>query len=185
MQFCPCVLLPRLTTCCADAHHTQFRTCYHVPPAWTLQHIQHLADRVQLSTLPLHLHEIAGAFLLYDGIYLVVSPLLSAKFAPRTYSHLPRGSQIDWDIRVVSQSQSILISGLALYVIFADPAQHGLNSSGRIWRYSGAVGMVQGLAAGYLLWDVRVSATNMAVLGPSSLAHAISALVVTIIAWVL
>jgi hypothetical protein len=39
--------------------------------------------------------------------------------------------------------------------------------------------MVQGFAAGYFLWDLGVSVRHVDVLGLGSLAHAISALLVT------
>ncbi|KAM0322816.1 hypothetical protein ACHAQA_009157 [Verticillium albo-atrum] len=48
----------------------------------------------------------------------------------------------------------------------------------RIWGYTGGVGMIQALAAGYFLWDLVVTSLNMDVFGPGTLAHAISALVV-------
>jgi len=49
----------------------------------------------------------------------------------------------------------------------------------RLWDYSGAGGLVQAFAAGYFLWDVVVSLQYFKVLGPGSLAHAISALLIT------
>ena len=54
-----------------------------------------------------------------------------------------------------------------------------MNARERIWGYTGAMGMTQAFAAGYFAWDVMVSVVHYGVLGPGSLAHAISALVVT------
>lgn len=48
----------------------------------------------------------------------------------------------------------------------------------RIWGYTGASGMIQGLAAGYFLWDLVVTSCNLDVFGLGTLAHAIAALFV-------
>ena len=53
-----------------------------------------------------------------------------------------------------------------------------MDWSERIWGYTGAGGMIQGFAAGYFLWDLCVSVTNVNVFGWGLLAHAISALIV-------
>jgi hypothetical protein len=55
---------------------------------------------------------------------------------------------------------------------------------GRIWGYTGAGGAVQGFAAGYFLWDLIASIVHYNVLGWGSLAHAISALLVTSLGFV-
>lgn len=48
----------------------------------------------------------------------------------------------------------------------------------RVWGYTGANGMIQGLAAGYFLWDLFTCAGNVGVFGWGLLAHAVAALVV-------
>lgn len=59
-----------------------------------------------------------------------------------------------------------------------------MNARERIWGYTGAMGMTQAFAAGYFAWDVLVSSMHLDVLGPGSLAHAISALIVTCLGFV-
>ena len=54
----------------------------------------------------------------------------------------------------------------------------------RVWGYTGASGMVQGLSAGYFLWDLIESARNVDVHVPGSLAHAASALAVSMLGFV-
>ena len=54
----------------------------------------------------------------------------------------------------------------------------------RIWGYTGAMGMTQAFAAGYFIWDVKISAVNVGILGWGSLAHALSALLITSLGFV-
>lgn len=54
----------------------------------------------------------------------------------------------------------------------------------RVWGYTGATGMVQGLSAGYFLWDLVLSAKDMGLHGPGALVHAASSLAVTLLGFV-
>ncbi|KAG7101559.1 putative TLC domain-containing protein C17A2.02c like [Verticillium longisporum] len=62
--------------------------------------------------------------------------------------------------------------------MFVDEERREMDWQARIWGYTGAVGMIQALAAGYFLWDLVVTSLNMDVFGPGTLAHAVSALLV-------
>lgn len=154
------------------------------PPAIAVHLLQPLAQQYGLNTLPFHAHEIVGSFLLYTSIFLLVSPSLSVRILHHRYSCWPRKTQIAWHVRVVSTIQSTLICILALYVIFVDDERPKLSYEGRLWAYSGASGMVQAFAAGYFLWDLSVSVQHINILGSSSLAHAVSALLITCIGFV-
>lgn len=59
-----------------------------------------------------------------------------------------------------------------------DQERKSMNAEERIWGYTGAAGMVQALAAGYFVWDLCVTSTNLDVFGLGTLAHAIAALLV-------
>ena len=59
-----------------------------------------------------------------------------------------------------------------------------MNLEERIWGYTGAMGMTQAFAAGYFIWDVKISAVNVGILGWGSLAHAVSALLITSLGFV-
>jgi len=48
----------------------------------------------------------------------------------------------------------------------------------RVWGYTGAAGMIQGMATGYFLWDLMVTLQHVNVFGLGMLAHALSALLV-------
>ncbi|KAM0271607.1 hypothetical protein ACHAQH_009055 [Verticillium albo-atrum] len=118
------------------------------------------------------------ACLLYSVIYWPISPLLSTLLVGDQYRSLPRKRRVNWDAHVVSFFQSTLINVLALWIMFADKERREMDWQARIWGYTGAVGMIQALAAGYFLWDLVVTSLNMDVFGPGTLAHAISALLV-------
>ncbi|MCJ1473825.1 hypothetical protein MMC13_002477 [Lambiella insularis] len=149
------------------------------PPSLTLINLtQPLASALHLTTLPLHAHEILGAFLLYLSLYLFAAPSLSTLAFPAIYPRLPAKTRIDWNIRVVSSIQSTFISLLTLWLLRADHERRHMGWEERIWGYTGAGGMAQACATGYFLWDLWVSVVHVDVLGRGSLAHACSALVI-------
>ncbi|CZS89579.1 related to DUF887 domain protein [Rhynchosporium agropyri] len=148
-------------------------------PFYLVRAIKPLADFLSLWTLPYHIHEVIAALVSYQLIFSVLSPLASSWIAPKTYRGLPPRRRISWNVHVTSMVQSTLITTLALYVIWNDEERKNMEWVGRIWGYTGAMGLVQGLAAGYFLWDLIASIIHFNVLGPGSLAHAISALLVT------
>ncbi len=59
-----------------------------------------------------------------------------------------------------------------------------MDAVGRVFGYTGAMGAVQGFAAGYFVWDLWVSIIHLDVLGVGSLAHAASALLITMFGFV-
>ena len=143
-----------------------------------------LASRLSLRTLPLHTHEILGSFALYTAIGLSFSPRISQTFCPQTYQPLSERSKTNWNTRVVSLCQSCLINAVALWVIFKDKERRAFGAKERVWGYTGAGGMVQGLSAGYFLWDVITSALHYEVHGLGSLVHAVCALSVSMLGFV-
>lgn len=150
--------------------------------------IQHLivpiASRLGLTTLPLHVHEVLFAFALYTFLDVHVSSQISNRLCPVIYRRLPVRTRINWNIHVVSLFQSALICAVALWIILVDRDRQIMDAKGRILGYSGATGMAQALAAGYFLWDAVISVRNFSILGPGSLAHAISALMIIFLGFV-
>jgi TLC domain len=132
-----------------------------------------------LTTLPLHVHEAVGACLTYFVLFLVFSPILSARVVPNLYSSLPQRTRITWNVRVVSSIQATFICASAAYVILRDESRINTDAMARLWAYSPLAGRVQAFAAGYFLWDLLISLRYLRVLGLGSLVHAISALLVT------
>ncbi|KAI9685505.1 MAG: hypothetical protein M1822_004363 [Bathelium mastoideum] len=148
------------------------------PPTLLQRAIAPFASSLHLSSLPLHIHEVLLAFLLYHLVNTRLSPWLSTTFFPATYAALPRRTRINWDVHVVSMLQSCLINALALAVIWSDDERRALNPAGRVFGYTGAGGLIQAFATGYFLWDLTICARHFDVFGPGLLAHAVSALAV-------
>jgi hypothetical protein len=155
-----------------------------LPPQAVVHAWRETADILGLSTLPLHVHEVLIAWAFYQILYASVAPILSRFFCPKIYPQLPARTRVAWNIRFVSTIQAVIVSSCALWVIFNDRERAEMDWIGRIWGYTGAMGFTQALAAGYFLWDFGVSAKHIKILGPGSLAHAISALLVTTIGFV-
>lgn len=145
---------------------------------WLSKAVQPFADYFHLTTLPLHVHEVVGSFLAYTLINVVVAPQVSKRLFPTKYPKLSKERKINWDVHVVSLCQSTMINVLALWVMFTDEERKNMDWQQRVWGYTGAAGMIQGLATGYFLWDLMVTLQNVRVFGFGMLAHAISALVV-------
>lgn len=148
------------------------------PIPWLSDLVRPLSRRLGLVTLPLHVHEVVFAALLYSVIFYPLSPILSRLIAPKHYSQLSRNKKLNWHAHVVSMVQSVFINGLALWIKWVDEERSTMDRQGRIWGYSGAPALLQSLAVGYFLWDFLVTAMNLDVFGIGTLAHAISALTV-------
>ncbi|KAI9801521.1 MAG: hypothetical protein M1833_002753 [Piccolia ochrophora] len=148
------------------------------PPPLLTKLVQPLADALSLTTLPLHAHEVLIAFTLYHLINTRLSPAVSTWLFPDIYPHFNRKTKINWDVHVVSLCQSVLICALALWVLYVDEERSAMGWRERVWGYTGAGGMIQGLAAGYFLWDLMVSIANVNAFGWGMLAHALCALIV-------
>lgn len=148
------------------------------PPAFLTSLTTPIATALSLPTLPLHIHELLLATLTYQLICTVFAPILSTFFFPRIYPSLPRRTRLNWDVHVVSMVQSIVVNGLALWVMWVDEERGSMAWQERVWGYDGAGGMIQGFAAGYFLWDLLVCVRWVGVFGWGMLAHAVAALVV-------
>lgn len=154
------------------------------PPASLVRAAEPLAQSLALKTLPLHLHEMLPAFCIYEFINRVVSPYVSARLASRVYPQLSRKTKINWNVHFVSMVQSCFINTLALWVIYTDKERMRMSWKERVWGYTGAGGMVQGFAAGYFAWDLLASSIDIDVHGWGALAHAASALTVSMMGFV-
>ena len=143
-----------------------------------------IASFFNLTTLPLHIHEIVLAFTFYHLVNSLGSPYVSRLLFPNIYPSLNARTKTNWDVHVVSLVQSCLINVLALWVMWKDEERGNMDWEQRVWGYTGGGGMIQGLAAGYFLWDLCVSVTNIQIFGWGLLAHAIAALIVFSIGFV-
>lgn len=154
------------------------------PPPSIVRIFKPLANHLGLATLPLHAHEIVASFAAYHVLYTFVAPAASRALFPNTYPKFNRRTRINWDTRVVSQIQQVVILSLVAYELVFDSARRTQTWQSRLWGYDGMTGLVQALAAGYFAWDVQVSGLNMDVLGADSLAHAFGWLAITFMGFV-
>lgn len=154
------------------------------PPLGLVRSTTPLASSLALRTLPLHAHEILPAFSIYTFLDLALVPRVSSALFPRTYKNLSERARVNWNTRGVSLVQSCFINSAALWVIFNDRERASFGAKERMWGYTGAGGMVQGFSAGYFLWDILISASRYDVHGMGALAHAVSALSVTLLGFV-
>ncbi len=150
------------------------------PPPWLVIWAKPYSEALHLPSLPYHLHEVLGAFVLYQTTQSILSPLLSNLLFPNVYSKLNRRTRINWDVHVVSLLQSLVINTAALWVMFKDQERKDMDNSAveRVYGYTGASGLIQALATGYFVWDLVVSARYLKIFGPGILAHAVTALAV-------
>lgn len=154
------------------------------PKSWLLKASQPLASGLALRTIPDHVHEILLGYLFYDFVGRVLSPAVSNKLFPKSYPRSERKAKVNWDVHFVSMVQSCFINAVALWVIYADHERSQMVAEERVWGYTGASGMVQGFAAGYFLWDLKASISDVDVHGWGALIHAASALAVTCLGFV-
>ncbi|KAF2706878.1 DUF887-domain-containing protein [Pleomassaria siparia CBS 279.74] len=150
-------------------------------PALIVELAKPLAEKLSLTTLPQHAHEILLGFLVYHFILFYLSPTLSKLICSNTYRSFNKRTRLNWHIHWVSMVQALFINSAAIYVILNDPQRKEMDWKGRLWGYTPASGMVQGFAAGYFLWDLQISSQYIAITGPSALLHAVGALTVTCI----
>jgi hypothetical protein len=129
------------------------------------------ATSLHLTTLPFHIHEVLLSFTFYTLFEKIVSPYISRKFFPRCYNTFPPRTRVNWDIHVTSFAQSLIICTATIYVLLTDTERIGSTWQERLYGYSGAGGLVQGMAAGYFMWDLTVCTINYSVLGPLDLLH--------------
>lgn len=155
------------------------RDPFPIPPIpWLAKAVQPLSECFSFGTLHLHIHEVVISFLSYTAINVVFAPIISRWLFPRRYEALSAEKKLSWNVHVVSLCQSTLINVLALWVMYVDEERKNMDWEQRVWGYTGAAGMVQGLAAGYFLWDLVITLRHINVFGWGMLAHALSALAV-------
>src|ERR1700712_2138808 len=99
------------------------------PPPRLLPRAKPYSEALHLPSLPYHIHEVLGAFVLYQTTQSILSPLVSNLLFPNTYSKLNRRTRINWDVHVVSLLQSLVINTAALWVMFTDQERKNMDNS--------------------------------------------------------
>jgi hypothetical protein len=147
------------------------------PPAWVAKAAAPLADYLALPTLPLHIHEVLGAAFFYYLVQTRVSPWVSPKLSSH-YNKLNARTRLNWDVHVVSFVQSVLVCGVAAYVMLYDDERRNMNTEERVWGYTGGTGAVEAMGLGYFVYDLWITVQNLSMFGVGMLFHAMSALTV-------
>ena len=148
------------------------------PPAFLKALAEPIADALSLPTFPLHVHEVLAIFSFYTFVQLVGSPWFARRYLPGLYGGFSKRTRISWDIHVVALVQAVIISGVAIWVLWHDRGRWSMGWQERVWGYSGADGLIVALAVGYFLWDIIVCTVYIRTFGVGMLAHAASALAV-------
>jgi TLC domain len=147
-------------------------------PPWLQRLSAPLSAYLEMPTLTPHIHQVIFAFGLYQFTFVYLSPVLSTLLFPHSYPKLSRRTRINWDVHVVSFVQSLLVCGLAGYVMVYDMERKAMGWRERVYGYTGALGLTQAFGCGYFLWDLYVCTRYLSMFGPGMLAHAVSALAV-------
>lgn len=154
------------------------------PPPWLRTAAEPVGRLLHLNTLPLHAHEILFGFALYSFVNSVLAPFLSVRLFATTYRGFSRRTQLQWNMHVTSLINSAFLSVAFPYVLLADRDRANGTWEERLWGYTGASGLVQGLGAGYFMWDVMVCIANFGTLGAPDLLHAVVALCISVLGFV-
>ncbi|RPA98440.1 DUF887-domain-containing protein [Choiromyces venosus 120613-1] len=152
------------------------------PPALT-KLVEPYATKIGLHTLPLHIHQVIAAFVVYHFIFAVISPILSSTIFPTIYRNFDKRTKVNWNVHVVSFAQSTFICILAIWAACNDPERDAWSKDEaamlkRTFGYSEVQGAVQAYAEGYFIWDLFMSAWHLDIFGLGFLAHAASAVMV-------
>lgn len=136
-----------------------------------------LCKSLHLYSLPLHVHEILFAVVVYHTIFEYLAAPLSSHFFPKHYTALNKESKLRWNMHCASMVSCCFITTCALTVISVDKERSGMNLEQRVWGYTGAAAMVQAFATGYFVFDFIVMIRYLDVFGTGMLMHAISCVI--------
>ena len=142
------------------------------------------AEYIGFTTLPLHIHEVVVSYIGYTLINKKIAPVVSRWLFPVKYPALSPDKKFSWDVHVVSLCQSLFVNSMSLYCILNDEERKNMTWDERVWGYTGASGIIQGLASGYFLWDLVLTVQNVKMFGPGMLTHAVLALTVSLLGFV-
>jgi hypothetical protein len=132
-----------------------------------------------------HLPLVVGSAAAYKFIHLVVGPLLHHFLKPHDPKAPPtKYALFRWNINTVSIAQSIINTGLSIYLLSHSEFRHSLTAQERILGYHEKTASALAISTGYFVfhllqvwWDVDIEGTYM-------LAHAFAALYATTLAFV-
>jgi hypothetical protein len=136
--------------------------------------IQSLSSTLSLQTLPIHIHKTLTALFLFQLIYKHIAPQISTLLFPKTYTSLSSSDRSDWNMRVVSLTQSSIISVFSTYLLISNhSARSNRDWVSRIYSYDSSEGHLLSIAVGYFAWHLPVTVIHRRRYGWGMVAHGV------------
>ncbi|KAF2266356.1 hypothetical protein CC78DRAFT_513843 [Lojkania enalia] len=136
------------------------------------EYIQPICNYLKLPLLPGHIHEVFGALLFYQILYMYIGPRISTYLAPKTYPIFQGRSKLDWNIHIVSMTQATFISFLSQYVVLFDYERKRMTAQERAYGYTELSTTALAIANGYFIWHFIMMTKHVNAYGWGMVAHA-------------
>ncbi|CAF1149274.1 unnamed protein product [Rotaria sp. Silwood1] len=128
---------------------------------------KYLEQMLNVKFDPTFLPIVATSFIVFTSLYKFVNPVLS-NLLVKNYKNLTETQQIDWNTRINSSINSIVVGTICVYMMIADC---GLNANPLVYK-SYLLKTNLSIVIGYLLSDTIIGIIHYKNIGdPFSLAH--------------
>ncbi|OJJ08539.1 hypothetical protein ASPVEDRAFT_402505 [Aspergillus versicolor CBS 583.65] len=150
------------------------------PPTWRQDTLRTpLALYLELPPVSSHVHESVLTLVTYQLTHSYISAFLLRRLFPHHYPGFCPETKLNWHTHVVSSVHSILISTVAVWIIFNDKEWRTISREPadiveRIHVYTGALGLLTALAQGYFIYHLVMATVHFKVFGVQTLFHAVS-----------
>jgi hypothetical protein len=132
---------------------------------------------LNISGIEPHLHIVLASAASYKLIHLLVGPLLRQYVLPKNSKALSTKRAIYWwDISMVSIAQSIVNTGVAVYLLWHSEFRAGLTPQERILGYHEQTAYALAISVGYFVFHLAQVWRNVDIEGRFMLAHSFATL---------
>lgn len=135
--------------------------------------VQGLAAFLNLRVLPPHVDRILLSLACFLFIYMVLAGRLAQFFMPKQWSRFTEDDKANWNRRMVSLAQSLVIGPACLYSIFLQRAS--TNPPGlmeRVWQSYDLEVQILDIAMGYFLFHFALTVLEYEKHGMQMMMHA-------------
>jgi hypothetical protein len=140
---------------------------------------------LNISGIEPHVHIVLASAAAYKLIHLLVGPLLRRYVLPKSSKVLSTERAIFfWDITMVSIAQSIVNTGVSIYLLWHSEFRKGLTPQEKILGYHKETAAALAVTVGYLVFHLVQVWQNVDIEGKYMLAHSLAALYATSLAFV-
>jgi hypothetical protein len=140
---------------------------------------------LNISGIEPHLHIVLTSATAFQLIHLLVGPGLRHYVLPKKSKVLATDTSIFWwDIAMVSIAQSIVNTGVSIYLLWHSEFREGLTPQERILGYHEQTAAALAVTVGYFVFHLAQVWQNVAIEGKYMLAHSFAALYATSLAFV-